>query len=41
VKRGVGKTPVEYIFIVGGGRGQHSDGEQTTKTWEADEHANR
>ncbi len=46
MRRGVGKTPVGYTFIVLGGRGggvkrKNTDGEQTTKKWEADEHAKR
>jgi hypothetical protein len=43
VKKGVGKTPVGYTFIVffGGGEKNNTDGEQTTKKWEADEHAKR
>ena len=40
VRRGVGKTPGGYTFIVFGGRGG-TEGEQTTKKWEADEHAKR
>ena len=44
MRRGVGKTPVGYTFIVFGGRGggeNYTEGEQTTKKWEADEHAKR
>ena len=44
MRRGVGKTPVGYTFIVFGGRGgerNNTEGEQTTKKWEADEHAKR
>ncbi len=40
MRRGVGKTPVGYTFIVFGGRGgerNNTEGEQTTKKWEADE----
>jgi hypothetical protein len=41
VKRGVGKTTVEYTFFVGEGGGirPHTGGLQTTKKWEADKHA--
>ena len=44
MRRGVCKTPVGYTFIVFGGRGgekNNTEGEQTTKKWEADEHAKR
>ena len=43
MRRGVGKTPVGYTFVVvwGGGERNNTDGEQTTKKWEADEHAKR
>jgi hypothetical protein len=41
VKKGVCKTPVGYTFVAcgGGGERNNTDGEQTTKKWEADEHA--
>ena len=43
MRRGVCKTPVGYTFIVFGGWGErnNTEGEQTTKKWEADEHAKR
>ncbi len=44
MRRGVGKTPVGYTFIVFGGRGgerNNTEGEQTIKKWESDEHAKR
>ena len=44
MRNGVCKTPVGYTFIVFGGRGgekNNTEGEQTTKKWEADEHAKR
>ena len=44
MRRGVGKTPVGYTFIVFRGRGggrNNTEGEQTTKKWEADKHAKR
>jgi hypothetical protein len=38
VRKGVGKTPVGYTFIVVWGEERNNtDGEQTTKTWEADD----
>ena len=44
MRGGVGKTPVGYTFIVfgeRGGRENNTEGEQTTKKWEADEHAKK
>jgi hypothetical protein len=42
VRRDVGKTPVGYTFmVVGWGERNNTDGEQTTKKWETDEHAKR
>ncbi len=42
MRRGVGKTPVGYIFrVVFWGGENNTEGEQTTKKWEADEHAKR
>ena len=42
MRRGVGKTPGGYTWVVGcGGERNNTEGEQTTKKWEADEHAKR
>ena len=37
MRKGVDKTPVGYTFIVcvGGGKRNNTDGEQTSKKWEA------
>ncbi len=42
MRRGVGKTPVGYTFmVVLGEERNNTEGEQTTKKWKADEHAKR
>ena len=41
MRRGVGKTPVGNTSLLFGGGRNNTEGEQTTKKWEADVHAKR
>ncbi len=42
MRRDVDRTTMGYTFCCfGGGEKNNTDGEQTTKKWEADEHAKR